>query len=65
MFKPAQNKTTKASNTFTAQDACIYLDAELDQFWNRIIFAHYSDATIQLSGKSLGYDFITVHNEIH
>ena len=49
----------------TAQDAGIYSYAELDQFWNRVLFAKHSDTTLQLLGKSLSYDFITVHNEQH
>ena len=36
MFTPSQIKTTIRPNTFTAQDAGIYSNAELDQFWNRI-----------------------------
>ena len=65
MFKPTQIKTTITPNTFTAQDAGIYSNAELDQFWNRVLFAKHSDTTFQLLGKSLVYDFITVHNEQH
>ena len=38
MFTPSQIKTTKGPNTFTAQDAGIYSNAELDQIWNRIFF---------------------------
>ena len=34
MFKPTQLKTTITPNTFTVQDAGIYSNAELDQFWN-------------------------------
>ena len=36
MFTSAQFKTTIRLNTFTAQDAGISSNAELDQFWNRI-----------------------------
>ena len=35
MSKPTQIKTTITPETFTAQDAGIYSNAELDQFWNR------------------------------
>ena len=52
MFKPTQIKTTITPNTFTAQDAGIYSNAELDQFWNRVFFAKHSDTTLQLLGKS-------------
>ena len=62
MFKPTQIKTAKTPNTFTAQDAGI---AELDQFWSRVLFAKYSDTSLQLLGKSSSYEFITVHNEQH
>ena len=65
MFKPTQIKTTITPNTFTAQDAGIYSNAELDQFWNRVLFTTHSDTTFQLLGKSLSYDFFTVHNERH
>ena len=65
MFKPTQIKTTITPKTFTAQDAGIHYNAELDQFWNRVLFAKYSDTTLQLLGKSLRYDFITVHKEQH
>ena len=65
MFKPTQIKTTKPPNTFTAQDAGIYSNAELDQFWNRVLFAKHSETTLQILGKSLNYDFITMHNEQH
>ena len=65
MFKPTQIKTTITPNTFTVQDAGIYSNAELDQFWKRVFFANHSDTTLQLLGKSLSYDFITMHNEHH
>ena len=65
MFKPTQIETTITPNTFTALDAGIYSNAELDQFWNRVLFAKHSNTTLQLLGKSLSYDFITVHNEQH
>ena len=65
MFKPTQIKTTITPNTITAQDAGIYSNAELDQFWNRVLFAKHSDTTLQFLGKSLSYDFITMHNEQH
>ena len=64
-IKPTQIKTTITPNTFTAQDAGIYSNAELDQFWNGVLIAKNTDTTLQLLGKSLGYDFITIHNENH
>ena len=64
-FEPTQIKTTITPNKFTAQDAGIYSNAELDQFWSRVVFAKHSDRNLQLLGKPLGYDFITVHNEHH
>ena len=59
MFTPSQIKTTIRPNTFTAQDAGKYSNAELDQFWNRILFSKHSDSTLQLLGKALSYSFIS------
>ena len=59
MFTPSQIETTIRPNTFTAQDAGIYTNAELDQFWNRILFSKHSDSTLQLPGKALSYSFIS------
>ena len=59
MFIPSQIKTTIRPNTFTAQDAGIYSNVELNQFWNRILFSKHSDTTLQLLGKALSYSFIS------
>ena len=59
MFTPSLIKTTIHPNTFTTQDAGIYFNAELDQFWNRILFSKHSDSTLQLLGKALNYSFIS------
>ena len=59
MFKPSQTETTIRPNTFTAQDAGIFSNAELDQFWNRILFSKHSDSTLQLLGNDLSYSFIS------
>ena len=58
-FTPSQIKTTIRPNTFTAHDAGIYSNAELDQFWNRILFSRHSDSTLQLLGKALSNSFIS------
>ena len=58
MFTPSPIKTTIRPNSFTAQDAGIYSNAELDHFWNCIIFSKHSDSTLQLLGKALSYSFI-------
>ena len=58
MFTPNQIKTTIRPNTFKAQDAGISSNAELDQFWNKILFSKLSDTTLQILGKSLSYSFI-------
>ena len=59
MFTPSQIKTTIRPNNFTAQDVGICSYAELDQFWNRILFSKHSDSTLQLLGKALSYSFIS------
>ena len=58
MFTPIRIKTTIRPNTFTAQDAGLYSNAELDQFWNGILFSKHSDTTLQLLGKALSYSNI-------
>ena len=64
MFKPTQIKTTISPNTFTAQDAGIYSNADLNQFWNRVVFAKHSDTTLQLLGRAITYDFLQSTTEI-
>ena len=59
MFTPSQIKTTIGPNTFTAQDAGIYSNAELDQLWNKILFSKHSDSTLQFFGKALSYTFLS------
>ena len=59
MFTPSQIKTTIRPNTFTAQAAGIYSNAELNQFWNRILFSKHSDTTLQLLVKALSFSFIS------
>ena len=59
MFTPSQIKTTIRPNTFTPQDAGICSNAELDQFWNKILVSKHSDSTLQLLGKALSYSFIS------
>ena len=59
MFTPSQIKTTIRPNTFTAQDAGIYSNAELDQFWICILFSKHSDSTLQLLGKALSYSIFS------
>ena len=59
MFTHNQIKTTKRPNTFTAQEAGIYSNAELDQFWNRILVSKHFDTTFHLLGKALSYSFIS------
>ena len=48
MFTPSQIKTTIRPNIFTAQGAGMFSNAELDQFWNRILISKHSDSTLQL-----------------
>ena len=59
MFTPSQIKTTIRPITFTAQDAGKYSNAELDHFWNRILFSKHSDSTLQLLRNALSYSFIS------
>ena len=40
-------------NTFTAEDARIYSNAELNNFWNRVLFTKHSDTTLKLLKKAI------------
>ena len=57
MFTPSQIKTTIRPNTFTAQTSGMYFNAELDHFWNRILYSKHSHSTLQLLGEALSYFF--------
>ena len=59
MFTPSQIKTTIRPKTLRAQDAGIYSNAELDQFWNTILLSKQSDSTLQLLEKVLSDSFIS------
>ena len=59
IFTTNQFKTTIRPNTFTAEDAGIYSNAEPDKFWNRILFSKHSDTKLQVLGKTLSYSFIS------
>ena len=58
MFKLTQIKTTITPNKFTAQDAGIYSNAELDHFWNRVLIAKHSDTTLQLLMVMISLQYI-------
>ena len=53
MFTPSQIKTTIRPNTFTAQDAGIYSNAELDQFWTAFYFLNIPSLHFNYSVKLL------------
>ena len=59
MFTPSQIKTPIHPNTFTAQDAGIYSNAELDQFWNGSLFSKHSGSTLQLLGNASSCSFLS------
>ena len=65
MIKLSQIKSTIRPNNFTAQDAGVFSNAELDQFWNRILFSKHSDSTFQLLGKALSYSFLSSNTPDH
>ena len=63
MFTFSEIKTTiHPKNTFTTQDAGIYSNAELDQYWNRILFSKQSETTLQFLGKALSYSFMSTNS---
>ena len=58
LFKPKQIQIAISPNTFTAQDAGIYSNAKLNNFWNRVLFTKHSDTTLKLLRKAISYDFL-------
>ena len=58
LFEPIQVQNAISPNTFTAQDAGIYSQKELEHFWNRVNFTKHSDNTLQLLGKAFSYEFM-------
>ena len=62
LFTPSQIKTTIRPNTFTAQDAGIYSNAELDRFWNRILVSKHSDIlTLRFNYLVKPLDILSFH----
>ena len=57
MFTSLQVKSTIRPNIFTTQDAGIYSNAQLDMFWNRILFSKLSDSTLHFLEKAVSYSF--------
>ena len=50
LFKPKQIQTAISPNTFIAQDDGIYANAELNNFWNRLLFTkalRYSSSCLE------------------
>ena len=58
-FESKQVQFARSSNTFTAQEAEFYSNANLTKFWNRAFLTKYSDTTLKLLGKAISYDFLT------
>ena len=59
LFELRQIEISISPNTFTTQDAVIYSKQDLKQFWVRVLFANYSDNTLQLLCKEISYDFMS------
>ena len=56
LFEPNQVQSAINPNTFTIQDAGIYSNAELSNFWNRVLYTQHSDTTLRLSGRTTSFD---------
>ena len=59
IITPTHLKSKRRPNNFTALDAGIYSNAQLDQFRYRILYRNHSDTTLPLLGKALGYSFMS------
>ena len=51
LFEPKQVQTAINSNTLTAQEAGIYTNVELTNFWNRVLITKHSDNTPMIEEK--------------
>ena len=43
LFEPKQTQSANSPNTFTAQEAVFYSNADFTNFWNRVLFTKHSD----------------------
>ena len=48
LFEPSHFQFATSPNTFAAQEAGLYSNAELIDFWNRASFTKHSDTTMKL-----------------
>ena len=56
-FKLSEIRSTIQPNTFSAHTAGLHSLKHLKGFWNRFLLRKLSDETIQILGKTIGYDF--------
>ena len=52
LFEAKQVHSAKRPFPFTAHEVGIYSNAQLANFWNRVLFTKHSDTTLKLLGKS-------------
>ena len=59
-FETKQSQCAISPNTFTAQKAGIYSNAEITNSWNSVFFTKNSDNTLRLLGKAILYHFLAI-----
>ena len=58
LLEPKQILSAIGPNTLTAQEAGIFSNAELTNFWNRVLFRKHSDTTLKPLRKTILFDFV-------
>ena len=58
LFETKQVQSAISPKTFTAKEAGIYSNAELQNFGNRGLFTKHSDSTVKFPAKTFSFDFL-------
>ena len=58
LFEPEQVQSAVSPNTFTAQEARDFSNAELTLFWNPVLFTEQTDTTLKPFGNASFCDFL-------
>ena len=58
-FKPSEVRTSIRPNVYSAQDAGLYSQKDVKEFWNRILLTKHSDETLSVLGKTISKEFLT------
>ena len=63
LLEPKQIQSAISPITFTAQEAGMYSNDKLTNFWNRVSFTKQSDTTPKFLGKAISSDFLVTFEQ--